>query len=1085
MDDHKKKTPASSQGSIPHPFIDGPKDLYLAVFENFADAVILLDQHHEIVNLNASARRLNGCCYKLDGTVPGNCGRCVNRPVGKVFPWLATEISVLKPTPGSKVLKEISVPMNGDLKCFEVVYTGMQDVHNRFTGAIVTLKDVTEQKQAEQELRTSNRTWKAIMDAAYDSILVIDSEGHIVAANDVIAKRVNREAKELIGVNVYQLLPPDVAVRRKKTVEEAGRLKKSIHLEDSRGGLYIDQTVYPVFDDDGNVIQFAIFATDITERKHAELALLEYEAAIEGAKDMIAVMDRNYIYKIANKTFLDTRHKKREEVVGKSAPEVLGKDVFENKVKPLLDRAFNGEFIQFEMEYAYPDKGTRFLAVAYYPVMQEENGKFSRVVASINDITERKNAEKELLKAREAAEAASRSKSQFLSTMSHEIRTPMNAIIGMAEVLAETPLTAQQKQFVQVFQTAGEDLLTLVNDILDISKIEAGHFGLECIPFNLAEVVEKTCEILAVRAHKKKLELDTLIPSDTSIWLNGDPYRLRQILVNLIGNAIKFTQEGQVVVEVMRMPEVEIRDKCRLKDNCVEILFSVSDTGIGIPEHKLESIFDSFTQVDSSTTRQYGGTGLGLSISRRLVKMMNGEIKVLSVLNEGSQFTFNAIFELLPQSESIPAPPGIDLSGVKTMVVDDHENNRIILREMLNDWGADVHEAPSGIAALKELRRARDLCEPYRLVLLDRLMPRMDGFDVAGRIKKDPTLTDACVLMLTSDFGPGDISKSKELGIRQYLVKPVKRMELMHILKTVFFCSEIEEHTNGEIHHEPLPRFHSSRLLLVEDSPYNQTVVEAFLMKFPVEIDIAENGQQALEEFKKHNYGLVLMDIQMPVMDGLEATREIRKWEKENQLIPTPVIAMTAHALAGDEEKSLEAGCNAHLAKPMKKDTFLHMVGQYLPTVDSWDSDELVQNIHGDNTQTSLTTTKGTMENTFQFTTPPKNIPQQSHNPDYIDTKRLKKIFVKVDPVLKPYAPSYLDELKSQVAIIAQLVNEEKYDEIRGLGHRMKGDGGTYGFEDVEALGRNLQKAAELENKAQIRKLTSQLKEYLDRVEML
>lgn len=537
-----------------------------------------------------------------------------------------------------------------------------------------------------------------------------------------------------------------------------------------------------------------------------------------------------------------------------------------------------------------------------------------------SEIAQRKIVQQELIKAREVALLASKTKTKFLASMSHEIRTPMNAIIGMSELLSETSLTPDQRQYVQTFKTAGENLLNIINDILDISKVESGQIELEKIDFDLEELLERTCEIMAIRAHEKKLDLTCYIEPQTPTQLNGDPVRLHQVLVNLVGNAIKFTEKGEVVLHVDKDPQ---------NKKSGSLLFSISDTGIGIPEEKIETIFESFIQADSSHTRKYGGTGLGLTISKRLAEMMHGRMWVKSEVGKGSTFNFTAQFGIQVKPKKRRPLPKVNLQGLKTLVTDDNATNRLILRQTLSAWGAIVTEAENGEQALGELKRAKKADDPYRLVLLDCRMPGMTGFEVAEQIQKIPDLAQTTIMMLTSDRRKGDIDKCKDLGIASYLVKPIKKSDLRNaIARTLGKAKVIVE--KPKVEHVAVSKDKRVlNLLLAEDNKDNRFLIQAYLKKTPYKIDIAEDGKIAVKKFKSNKYDLVLMDIQMPEMDGYAATKEIRAWENKKDVKPTPVIALTAYALKEEVQKSLDIGCTAHLSKPIKKAKLLQTIYDY------------------------------------------------------------------------------------------------------------------------------------------------------------
>jgi two-component system sensor histidine kinase/response regulator len=629
-------------------------------------------------------------------------------------------------------------------------------------------------------------------------------------------------------------------------------------------------------------------------------------ALIENSPLAILVLDTELKVQLCNTAFEKLFQYEREEIVGKPISGLFA-DADLLEARGSSHSPMDQEPLHLVTRRQRKDRS--FVDVELHTVAMMVKGKAIGSLVIYQDISVRKRAEDAAQRAKEAAEAANRAKSEFLANMSHEIRTPMNGIMGMTELVLDTELNPEQREYLNLAKLSADSLLSLINDILDYSKIEAGKLEVDAIDFNLGDSLSDTMKTLSLRAHQKGLELAFEIGPEVPDAVIGDPGRLRQIIVNLVGNAIKFTEQGEVVLHV----ETESRTEEEIRLHVI-----VADTGIGIPAEKQTAIFGAFNQADGSMTRKYGGTGLGLTISSRLVQLMGGQIWVDSKPGEGSRFHFTVRFALqkTPARIVVPRDP-VTLRDIRVLVVDDNATNRHILIKMLQSWHMNPTAVDSGAKAITTLREGKGLGRGFPLILLDAQMPEMDGFALAESIKRSPDWSAATVMMLSSAGQRGDGARCREIGVSAYLTKPVRQTELLDAILTALGTRPAQRLPSSLVTRHSLredrPRL---QILLVEDNAVNQLLALRLLEKQGHAVTIATNGKKALEALKKESFDLVLMDIQMPEMNGWEATKAIREYEKAaGEHIP--IVAMTAHAMKGDKERCIAAGMDYYLSKPI------------------------------------------------------------------------------------------------------------------------------------------------------------------------
>ena len=909
-------------------------------------------------------------------------------------------------------------------------------------------RDISERRELEGKLRLTQFS----VNRASDLMFWTKSDGRFVSVNDSMCQLLGYARDELLAMTIYDVDPNlpkgwkgdwDELIRQgSMTHETSYRTKSGLDIAVEVTSNYVEH--------DGQEFNF-VFARDIRTRKRMEEQLRLTQISVDRAADQVMWVDQAGHLVFVNDAMCEKLGYSREELLAMDISDIAAgagddwvakwEDLKQqgNRVFEGIHRTRSGTEVPVEISANY---------------VEYEGKEFQ--VTFARDISERKKNEEELRLAKDKSEAANRelehsikrtnqlaveaqaaseAKSAFLANMSHEIRTPMNGVIGMVDLLLDTKLSQEQRDYAETIQTSAESLLTVIGDILDFSKVEAKKIEFENIDFDLRLTLEDMMALLAIKAHEKGIELAVLVEPDVPSALRGDPGRLRQILTNLVGNAIKFTDEGEVDVHVV----LESED-----DTGAVMRFAVRDTGVGVPPPVLEQLFSPFTQADPSTTRKHGGTGLGLSIARGLVEAMGGQMGAESTVGRGSRFWFN-----LPLRKGEHVPSELDnlelgnIAGVRVLGVDDSETNRRVMSGMLESWGCRHTEVAGAKEALAALRAAVAEGDPYKVAVLDMCMPEMDGEELAQEIKADSALAATGLVMMTSVGARGDASRMEKVGFAAYLVKPVRQSHFYDCLAAVVgpegrdggAVGEERDSTGRIITRHTLAerQRRRARILLAEDNPVNQKVAIKALEKLGYSADTANDGAQALQATRDKRYDLILMDVQMPVMDGMEATRQIRDSHSGSLNPAVTIVALTAHAMAGDKERCLNMGMDDYLAKPIKAAELQEVIAKWLSAGPMGQESEPIPEV--------------------------MSVPEEPTAPVF-DEKILMDLLEGDRESAQEIASQYLNDVGEQVKGLREAVQQGNLEAMKARAHQLKGASASVGAEAMRFCAADIEKMA-------------------------
>lgn len=910
-------------------------------------------------------------------------------------------------------------------------------------------------KQAEAALLESEERFKTFMNNSPVMAFIKDDEGRYIYVNEPLERTFNIKFADLQGKTDFTWMPEAAAEQVRENdiaVLATGKTTELLETVPTADGCphYWLVFKFPIKEVSGRSLLGGV-AIDITERKRIQESLererQQLQDIITNAPVAIAMFDREMRYIAHSHKWLTDYNLHGQSIIDRSHYEIFP-DLPE-KWKVIHQRALTGEAISNPEDlFERADKSKFYLRWAIHPWRNPE-GDIGGIVL-VSDVIN------ELVEAREAALEASRFKSRFLANMSHEIRTPMNAVLGMTGLMLETPLTSEQQDFVETIRISGDALLSLINEILDLSKLEAGEMALETLDFNLSTCVEEVLDLLAPQAHYKGLEIAALIHSNVPTHLRGDAGRLRQILMNLISNAIKFTEVGEVVLRVELQKETS---------NTATIDFAVTDTGIGISPENQRKLFTPFTQVDASTTRKYGGTGLGLAICKQLVTLMQGEIGVKSQLGQGSRFSFEVTFARSLQ----PILPVKDLGYLtnrRLLVVDDNATNRKIVRYQATRWGMQVDEADSAATALIAIQNACEHGISYDIALIDMQMPQTDGLTLGELIRANSALADIPLIMLTSTNRRDEVHQALTIGFAAYLVKPVKPSRLLDTIMSVLGQQSLDNYKSGieQISVELQPQQSATscksklRILLAEDNMVNQKVALKQLNNLGYEADVAANGEEVLQLLEKIPYDLILMDCQMPILDGFETTRKIHSREESSFASgrrPT-IIAMTADAMKEDRQKCLDVGMDDYLAKPVSKAKLAAMLERWSSMLLTVKEEAILS--YSDNSTT----------NTLDLQIDWKQLRQLSEGNAEFEIELLQM---------------FVSDTQLRLAAIKAAIATNDFGQIQHQAHQLKGASANIGATTMHLYAQKIEKLARYEQLEDTESLLSNLEEAAQQIQ--